>query len=175
MRKTLISASALLCLFAASASAQAPTIPRGPITPPGPSPLLCTDLAIAGWNGTRSPPDGRRLAANEVAIHFQVRNNGPRTYTAPDENKQWITLVVDMPSGPVELSANVLPPSTSGVAVSLARGESWRGVIRGTLPPGVTRDRHPPARLQLNYAAATTSWTPRDCVVTNNSRTIVFN
>lgn len=168
-------AAALLCITFASASAQTP-IPGVPIPrpgPPGPGPLLCTDLAVVGWNGSRGPP-GAPLADNEVAIYFQVRNNGPRTYIAPDENKQWISLVVAMPAGDQQIAVNVLPPSGSG-AVSLARGASWRGHVRGTLPAGVTRAAHPPARLQLNYAPASTGWTPPvDCNLSNNRLNVIF-
>lgn len=171
MRKTLIFV-ALFCLAAASASAQTPNrpIPGGPPGPPGP--LLCTDLAIVGWNGSRSPP-GAPLADNEVAIYFQVRNNGPRTYSTPDENKQWISLIVSTPTGDQEIGVNVLPPSGSGPA-SLARGASWRGHVRATLPPGVRRTSFPPARLQLNYATVA-GWTPPvDCNTSNNRRDVNF-
>jgi hypothetical protein len=167
MRK-LLAATALICMAATHANAQSP-IPR----PPGPPVALCTDLAIAGWNGSRSPP-GAPLADNEVAIYFQVRNNGPLTYTAPDENKQWISLVVTMPSGDQQIGVNVLPPSGSG-AVSLARGASWRGHVRATLPAGVTRTAHPPVRLQINYAPASAGWSPpADCNVANNQRSVVL-
>lgn len=172
MRKSIL--AALLLLAAGTASAQQPQIPNPLPTPRLPTPvLICTDLAIAGWNGSRSPP-GPRLAANEVAIYFHVRNNGPLTYAAPDENKQWISLVVDMPAGPQVIGVNVLPPSGSG-PVSLARGAGWRGHVRATLPAGVTRTRHPPARLELNYAPASTGWSPpRDCNLANNRTSVVF-
>lgn len=167
MRK-LLAATAVFCMAATNASAQSP-IPG----PPGPPVALCTDLAIAGWNGSRSPP-GAPLADNEVAIYFQVRNNGPRTYMAPDENKQWITLVLDMPSGAQVVATSVLPPSGSGAA-SLARGASWRGHVRGTLPAGVTRTRHPPARLLINYAPASAGWSPPlDCNTSNNARSVLL-
>ncbi len=173
MRRMIV-AAALLCLAAASASAQTPRIPR-PGPPPGP-PIggLCTDLAIAGWNGSRSPP-GAPLADNEVAIYFQVSNNGPRTYTAPDDNKQWISLIVEMPAGEQQIGVNVLPAESTGGAVSLARGASWRGHVRATLPAGVTRLRHPPVRLQINYAPATAGWAPPlDCNLANNRRSVVL-
>lgn len=174
MRKTLI--VALLCMAAGTASAQTPRIPIDP-RPGGPRPeLLCTDLAIAGWNGTRSPP-GDPLRADQVAIAFHVRNNGPRTYTAPDDNKQWLSLVLETPTGPVQIGVNVLPGDSPGGAVSLAAGGSWRGNIIATLPAGVTRDRHPPAYLRINYAPATAGggWTPPlDCNTSNNSRRVVL-
>jgi hypothetical protein len=172
MRYTL--AAALLCIAVTTASAQTPSLPPGtPIPRPGPpGPILCTDLAIVGWNGSRGPP-GAPLAANEVAIYFHVRNNGPRTYTAPDENKQWISLVVAMPTGDETIAVNVLPPSGSG-AVSLARGASWRGHVRGALPAGVTRTSHPPARLQLNYATAAGWSPPVDCNIGNNRLSVIF-
>ena len=178
MRRTLI-AAALLCFAATSASAQMPTLPPGtpiprPTPPGGPIEIVCADLAIAGWNGTRSPP-GRPLAANEVAIHFQIINNGPRTYTAPSDSKQWVSIVVDMPTGPQTIGVNVIPGESTGGPVSLAPRASWRAVVRGTLPAGVTRTRHPPARLQINYAGASDGWTPMsDCSIANNRRNIVF-
>lgn len=171
MRKIFI--AAVLCMAAATASAQTPPIPR-PGPPPGPPVSLCTDLAIAGWNGSRSPP-GAPLADNEVAIYFQVRNNGPRAYTAPDDNKQWISLVLTTPTGDQQIGVNVLPADSTGGPVSLARGGDWRGHVRATLPAGVTRTRHPPARLQINYAAASAGWSPPlDCNVANNRRSVVF-
>ncbi|MBL8546907.1 MAG: hypothetical protein JNL81_10610 [Hyphomonadaceae bacterium] len=169
--RRIILATALLCMAAVSASAQTPPIPR----PPGP-PLggLCTDLAVVGWNGSRSPP-GAPLADNEVAIYFEVRNNGPRTYNAPDDNKQWITLIVTMPTGDQQIGVNVLPASSTGGPVSLARGSSWRGHVRATLPAGVTRTRHPAARLQLAYAPASAGWSPPiDCNTDNNRRNVIF-
>lgn len=177
MRKTFI-AAALLCMSIASASAQTPSIPPPgtPIPlPGGPRPILCTDLAIAGWNGTRSPGGGEPLAANEVAIHFHVINNGPRTYTAPSDSKQWISIIVTMPTGDQRIGLNVLPADSTGGPISLARGAGWRGVVRGTLPDGVTRASHPPARLQIQYAAASGGWSPPiDCNTANNQRSIVF-
>lgn len=158
--RNLLLIAALVCLTAPSAQAQAPG-------------RLCTDLAIAGWNGSRSPP-GAPLAENEVAIYFWVRNNGPRVYRAPDENKQWISLVIDAPGGPQTIGVNVLPPSGSG-RVTLARGGSWRGHIRATLPAGVTRAAAPPARLELNYADASAGWTPPpDCNTANNTLAVNF-
>ncbi|WP_156767703.1 hypothetical protein [Candidatus Viadribacter manganicus] len=175
MRK-LILATVLLCMAAVSASAQTPSIPPVPIPrPPGP-PLggLCTDLAIVGWNGSRSPP-GERLAANEVAIYFQVRNNGPRTYNAPDDNKQWISLILVTPSGDQQIGVNVLPGDSPGGPVSLARGASWRGHVRATLPAGVTRAGAAAARVQLNYAPASGSWSPPiDCNTDNNRLGVNF-
>lgn len=172
MRKAIIAALLSLCAGAAYAQPPLPIPVYPPGGPLGPR-LLCTDLAIAGWNGSRSPP-GAPLADNEVAIYFHVRNNGPRAYVAPDENKQWISIVVSMPTGDVDIGGNVLPPSGSG-PVSLARGASWRGHVRATLPAGVTRTSHPPARLQLNYAPASTGWSPpADCNLSNNRRNIVF-
>lgn len=173
--RRLLFAAALLGLAAASASAQTPSIPgSAPIPRPVPLPrIVCTDLAIVGWNGSRSPP-GAPLAENEVAIYFNVRNNGPSAYATPDENKQWISLVVDLPSGPEVIGVNVLPPSGSGPA-TLARGASWRGHVRATLPAGVTRSRHPPARLELSYAPASAGWTPpTDCNIANNTRSVIF-
>jgi len=175
--RTMFFAAALLCMAAAAASAQTPSLPPGTPIPgpsplPGPTPrLLCTDLAIVGWNGSRSTPAGA-LADNEVAIYFQVRNNGPRAYTAPSDSTQWISIVLTTGSGDVELGVNVLPAASSGGPVSLAAGSSWRGHVRGTLPPGVTRARHGPARLQINYAGDGSA--PLDCNLTNNRRSIVF-
>ncbi len=182
MRKMLI--AAMLCMVAGAASAQTPTplptpmpaptpLPTPMPRPPGPFTAACSDLAIVSWNGTRSPP-GAPLATNEVAIHFQVRNNGPLTYRAPDENKQWISLVLEMPTGATAIGVNVLPPSGSG-PVTLARGAEWRGHVRATLPAGVTRTSHPPARLQLNFAPASAGWTPpRDCSTANNRINVVL-
>jgi len=173
MRYALI--AALLTLAVGTAAAQTPRLPDPTPRLPGPTPALrCTDLAIAGWNGSRGPP-GAPLADNEVAICFQVRNNGPFAYTAPDDNKQWISVVVEMPTGEQQIGVNVLPASSDGGAVSLARGASWRGHVRATLPAGVTRTRHPPARLQINYAGASAGWSPPlDCNAANNRRSIVF-
>ena len=172
MKKRLIGLLALL--VAGTASAQTPRIPDPRPGLPGPTPeLRCTDLGIVGWNGSRSPP-GAPLAANEVAIYFQVRNAGPFAYSAPDENKQWLSLVLNTPSGPQTIGVSVLPASGSG-AVSLARGASWRGHLRATLPPGVTRTRHPPASLQLNYASPGPDWRPPlDCNSRNNVLSVIF-
>jgi hypothetical protein len=126
-----------------------------------------------GWNGSRSPP-GAPLADNEVAIYFNVRNNGPFTYRTPDENKQWLTLVLTTVRGDVDLGVSVLPSSGSG-PFSLAPGANWRGHLRGTLPGGVTRAAHPPARLQINYAPASAGWSrPHDCNIANNRLSVVF-
>lgn len=164
----------LATIIAAQASfAAPPSLPPGSPIPggipgPGGGRTLCTDLAIVGWNGTRSVP-GTPLGTNEVALTFSVRNNGPLAYTAPDENKQWITLVMSTPRGPQILARNVLPPSGSG-PVSLPSGGTWSGFVRATLPAGVTTTAHPPVSLQLNYAPASTGWSPpRDCNTSNNA------
>lgn len=110
---------ALLSTLATTIAAQAslaapPSLPSGSPIPggiPGPGAVrsLCTDLAIVGWNGTRSVP-GAPLGPNEVAIAFSVRNDGPLAYSAPDENKKWIALVMSTPMGARTLATNVLPP-----------------------------------------------------------------
>lgn len=177
MRLALMSALATV-ITSGLAMAQIPSSlpkPGSPIPPPRPLPpeLRCTDLAITGWNGTRSV-SGTPLAENEVAIAFAVSNNGPAAYRAPDENKQWISLVMTTPGGPRSIGINVLPPSGSG-AVALAAGGTWRGVLRATLPPGVTRTAHPPVSLQLNYAPGSAGWTPpSDCNLSNNTVRVVL-
>jgi hypothetical protein len=175
----IVLAAALSAIIATQASlANPPPLPGGSPIPggipgPGGGRLLCTDLAIVGWNGTRSPASGP-LAANEVALTYSVRNNGPLTYTAPDENKQWISLVMSTPTGPRVLAINVLPPGGSG-PVSLVAGGTWNGHVRATLPPGVTRTAHPPVSLQLNYAAASAGWTPAlDCNTSNNRTNVTL-
>ncbi len=177
MRLALITALAAVTT-SGLAMAQTPSLPM-PSTPiPGaPRPfspeLLCTDLAITGWNGTRST-SSTPLADNEVALAFAVSNNGPSAYRAPDENKQWISLVMTTPAGPQTIGVHVLPPAGSG-AVSLAARGTWRGVLRATLPPGVTRTAHPPVSLQLNYAPASAGWRPpADCNISNNMVRVVL-
>lgn len=166
--------STLATIIAAQASLAAPpSLPPGSPIPggipgPGGSRSLCTDLAIVGWNGTRSVP-GTPLGPNEVALTFTVRNNGPLAYTAPDDNKQWITLVMSTPMGARILARNTLPPSGSG-PISLSSGGTWNGYLRATLPAGVTRTAHPPVSLQLNYAPASAGWSPPlDCNTPNNT------
>jgi hypothetical protein len=179
-------ATTLIAVLATQASlANPPSLPGGTPIPggiPGPGGgipdtvtrrPMCTDLAIVGWNGTRSPA-GSPLAANEVALTFSIRNNGPGAYSTPDENKQWISLVMSTPGGPRAIGMNVLPPSVSGPA-TLPAGGTWNGHVRATLPPGVTRTAHPPVSLQLNYAPASAGWSPPlDCNTTNNRVTVTL-
>jgi hypothetical protein len=83
-------------------------------------------------------------------------------------------LVMTTPAGPQTIGVHVLPPAGSG-AVSLAARGTWRGVLRATLPPGVTRTAHPPVSLQLNYAPASAGWRPpADCNISNNMVRVVL-
>ena len=48
--------------------------------------------------------------ASFLAATGPVQTTTFNAYTAPDENKQWISLVVTMPSGDQQIGVNVLPP-----------------------------------------------------------------
>lgn len=165
---------AVLFLATAGAAAAEPRPAPGAVPMPGPTPfpgggpsLRCTDLAIIGYNYARSAPGGP-LGPNDVAIYWHVRNNGPFAYASPSESKQWISLEVLTPAGARQVGVSVLPADGSG-PVSLARGASWRGHLRGTVPADVARP-YPPMQLRLNYAGADGSWRPPlDCNVSNNT------
>jgi hypothetical protein len=170
----------LFTLVAGAALAQISPHPLPPPRPiPHPTPAhLCADLTISSYNVATSMPAGNPpLRADEVALAFEVRNVGTTSYTAPDENKQWITLEFPTSGGVISaVGANVLPPSGSG-PVSLAPGAGWRGFLRARIP-AVFHHPYPASRLAIKFAPAALPGWPgpaADCNHANDTRPVALH
>ena len=145
----------------------------GSTTPPLPPLPRCADLGIASYAFVTAVPGGEPLAADEIAIQWDVHNGGNAGYSASGPQAQSLTLEYATPSGVHQVATMNIPASATGTApaaaapVNLAAGQSWRGYMRTALPAAARRWQ---LRLKLTFAAATSIYAApvSDCDAGNN-------
>jgi hypothetical protein len=145
---------------------------------PAAAPLpRCADLGIAGYAFVGAVPGAPPLAADEIAVQWDIHNGGNAPFTASSAQAQTLTLEYSTPSGVHQIASMTVPAPPSGAtaasagAVTLAAGQSWRGYLRTTLPP---ESRRWQLHLKLTFAAVTSIYAApvSDCDSDNNEITL---
>jgi hypothetical protein len=139
--------------------------------PPPPPPIpRCPDLAVSTYSYVTAIPGAPALAADEVAIQFEVRNAGTASYIAAS-GAQNLTLSYTTPGGPHQVASIVLPPASGNQAAAhsaeLGPQQTWTGYMRATLTPA---DRRWPLHLSIDYGqgAMNLRGLANDCNTNNN-------
>ena len=145
--------------------------------PPPPPPPRCPDLALSTYQFLTQNADGAPLAADQIAIQWSVNNAGSMAYQTGANTNQTLVLEYSSPSGTHQLATQPLPDGLTPAAATeespggftLGQGQSWRGVLRTTLPPEAQR-----RRLRLRVTYLTDGYHPaNDCDLGNNAMDLV--
>lgn len=125
----------------------------------------CPDLGVGTTAYLSEAPGGAPLAANEVAITWQVRNDGNTPFGAASAADQSVALEYTTPAGVTQLARTPALEVGADGHVLLAQNHSVRGVIRAVLPPEAQGRR---LRLRLVYASEGSRYGIPDCNEANN-------
>jgi len=137
--------------------------------PPPPPLRRCPDLGIGRYAFLTSVPGGAPLGQNEIAVRWDVHNDGNASYEASDRSEQSVVLEFTSPAGARQVATTAVPlaaEATTEGSVRLAQGASWNGLTRAQLPPEARGRR---LRLRLIYAADGFSRPINDCDLGNNT------
>ncbi|MGD9981271.1 MAG: hypothetical protein AB7H66_00945 [Hyphomonadaceae bacterium] len=131
-----------------------------------PPPPRCPDLGVGTTAFVSAVPGQPPLAEGEVAVTWQVRNDGNMAFGARRIEEQMVALEYTTPAGATRLAAvpAIATLNDEGV-VYLTYGQAVRGVIRAIVPPEAAGRR---LRLRLVYASEGTRAGIPDCNEGNN-------
>lgn len=135
--------------------------------PPPPPPPRCPDLGVGTTAYLAAIPGEEPLAPNEIAVSWQVRNDGNLPFVAGSVEDTSVALEYTTAAGPTRIA--VAPAITTLDAdgrVFLAYNHGVRGVVRGVLPAEAAGRR---LRLRLVYASEGTRRGIPDCNEANNT------
>ncbi|MGQ0534182.1 MAG: hypothetical protein ACT4OF_16050 [Caulobacteraceae bacterium] len=139
--------------------------------PPPPPPPRCPDLGVGAPAFVTELPGQAPLAQGEVAVTWQVRNDGNTPFASQRVEDQSVALEYTTAAGPTRLAmAPAISTTDEDGLVVLAHGHSVRGSIRAVLPPEAAGRR---LRLRLVYASEGTRRGIPDCNEANNSVNLV--
>lgn len=133
--------------------------------PPVPPPPRCPDLGVGTTAYMTQVPGGAPLAPNEIAVSWQVRNDGNTPFGAATAADQSVALEYTTAAGATRLASTPAIAVGADGHVLLAQNHSVRGVIRAVLPPEAQGRR---LRLRLVYASEGTRAGVPDCNDANN-------
>lgn len=141
---------------------------KGKGAPSRPTPPIarCPDLGVGTTAFVTTVPGEAALAPNEVAVTWQVRNDGNTPFVTRNVADTSVALEYTTAAGPTRIA--IAPAITTLDAdghVSLAFAHSVRGVVRGVIPPEAAGRR---LRLRLVYASEGTRAGIPDCNEANN-------
>jgi hypothetical protein len=128
----------------------------------------CPDLGIGRYAFLSAVPGEAPLRDNEIAVRWDVHNDGNAPYEANDPREQSVVLEFTSPAGARQVAAVAVPMAqerTEGI-VRLGQGASWNGLTRAQLPPEARGRR---LRLRLAYSADGFSPPINDCDLGNNT------
>ncbi|MBX3428490.1 MAG: hypothetical protein KF779_02785 [Hyphomonadaceae bacterium] len=134
--------------------------------PSPPPPPRCPDLGVGTTAYMTEVPGGPPLAPNEVAVSWQVRNDGNTPFVAATPEDTSVALEYTTAAGPTRIA--ITPAITNlddAGRVSLGYAHAVRGVVRGVIPPEAAGRR---LRLRLVYASEGTRRGIPDCNEANN-------
>lgn len=134
--------------------------------PPPPPPPRCPDLGVGTTAFVTALPGEAPLADGEIAVTWQVRNDGNTPFAARSIDDQLVAMEYTTAAGATRLAA--VPAITTlneDGLVYLSYGHSVRGFIRAIVPPEAAGRR---LRLRLVYATEGTRRGIPDCNEGNN-------
>jgi hypothetical protein len=133
--------------------------------PPPPAPR-CPDLGVGTAAFLTQVPGEAPLAPNEVAISWQVRNDGNSAFVAPTIADTSVALEYTSPAGAQRIAiAPAITTLDADGRVVLAYNHNVRGIVRGVIPAEATGRR---LRLRLVYASEGSRNGIPDCNESNN-------
>jgi hypothetical protein len=134
--------------------------------PPPPPPARCPDLGVGTAIYLSEVPGQAPLGPNEIAVSWQVRNDGNTPFLARNVDDTSVALEYTTPAGPTRIA--IVPAITTldeDGRVFLAYAHGVRGVVRGIVPAEAAGRR---LRLRLIYASEGTRAGIPDCNQVNN-------
>ncbi len=139
---------------------------KGAPSRPTPPPALCPDLGVGTTSFVTAVAGQPPLAPNEIAVTWQVRNDGNTPFIAANVNETSVALEYTTAAGATRLAiAPAITTLDADGRVSLAYAHAVRGVVRGVIPPEAAGRR---LRLRLVYASEGTRRGIPDCNEANN-------
>jgi len=135
--------------------------------PPPPPAARCPDLGVGTAIYLSEVPGEAPLAPNEVAVSWQVRNDGNTPFLALRPEDTSVALEFTTAAGPTRIAA--VPAITTldeDGRVFLAYAHGVRGVVRGVVPAEAAGRR---LRLRLVYASEGSRGGIPDCNAANNT------
>jgi hypothetical protein len=138
---------------------------QGERPPPPPTPR-CPDLGVGTTAFVSELPGQAPLVEGEVAITWQVRNDGNMPFAAARIEDQSVALEYTTAAGATQLATvpAIATLNEDGI-VYLAHGHNVRGAIRAIVPAEAAGRR---LRLRLVYASESTRQGIPDCSEANN-------
>lgn len=139
---------------------------KGKGRPPPPPPPRCADLGVGTTAYLTEVPGEAPLGPNEIAISWQVRNDGNSPFLASTVADTSVALEYTTAAGPSRIA--IVPAITTmneDGHVFLAFAHGVRGVVRGVVPAEAAGRR---LRLRLVYASEGTRAGIPDCNEANN-------
>lgn len=134
--------------------------------PPQPPPPRCPDLGVGTTAFVAELPGQAPLADGEVAITWQVRNDGNTPFGAQNIEDQVVALEYTTAAGATRLAAvPAITTRNEDGFVYLSYGHSVRGAIRAVVPAEAAGRR---LRLRLVYSSEGTRRGIPDCNEANN-------
>lgn len=134
--------------------------------PPRPAPR-CPDLGVGTVAYVNQVPGGAALAPNEIAVSWQVRNDGNTPFLAAAVDDTSVALEYTSPAGATRIAiAPAITTLDEDGRVFLAYAHAVRGVVRGVIPAEAAGRR---LRLRLVYASEGSRVGIPDCNEANNT------
>jgi hypothetical protein len=115
-------------------------------------------------------PGEAPLGEHEIAVQWDVHNDGTAPYEAAAPADQSVALEFTTPAGARQIAVTPVPMTATSGSVTLEQGGSWHGYTRALLPPEA---RNRPLRLRLIYAADGYHRAINDCDTNNNMVNLV--
>ncbi|ANP46845.1 hypothetical protein [Candidatus Viadribacter manganicus] len=134
--------------------------------PPPPPIPRCPDLGVGTVAFVTEVPGEAPLGPNEIAVSWQVRNDGNTPFVAPTVADTSVALEYTTPAGAQRIAiAPAITTLNEEGRVSLAYNHNVRGVVRGVIPAEAAGRR---LRLRLVYASEGSRSGIPDCNELNN-------
>lgn len=135
--------------------------------PPPPPPPRCPDLGVGTAVYLSEVPGEAPLGDNEIAVSWQVRNDGNTPFVAMSVEDTSVALEYTTAAGPTRIAiAPAITTLNEDGRVFLAYAHGVRGVVRGVVPAEAAGRR---LRLRLVYASEGTRRGIPDCNEANNT------